>query len=465
MPTDARSRDSITVPELVDRIRIFTGILLQALLKGIPDGNIVFSPYSIFTLLLLAADASAGRTRSEIADAVLNGLDFDRSLDLLENYIRKDLRRDNQFSSASAVMVRNDKKDSINPGYPEHLRKAFDGELFAGEDLIAEVNNWVLGKSRGLIPPIADDSMKEMLLCLLNACAFLAGWEKEYKPDSVLYDDFHNADGSVSRAVMLKSHETAYIENKWFTGFEKPYAGNAFSYAVLLPKKHGPLTEETLAKIDFSSCLSGRITADVRVTMPEFRISSDYDLTGICKNLGIKTAFTPQADFSPMSSEWLKADSVRHKAYIEVDREGTRAAAVTKVRMPIGGMAALHPEVKEITVDRPFVFEIVHRFTGLPVFVGLVNSLPDSHQTSAADSQKAAQTVTTKEQAVSLAREVAENRGPILDVKEYDDIYVVTFVKGWDTYIVDRETGKVYSEQDLPEEEAIRIAKRPYTMY
>ena len=97
MPTDARSRDSITVPELADRIRIFTGILLQELLKGAPDGNIVFSPYSIFTLLLLAADASAGRTRSEIADAVLNGLDFEYSLELLENYIQKDLHREALF--------------------------------------------------------------------------------------------------------------------------------------------------------------------------------------------------------------------------------------------------------------------------------------------------------------------------------------------------------------------------------
>lgn len=449
----------------MERIRIFTGILLQKVLKGAPDGNIVFSPYSIFTLLLLAADASAGRTRSEITDAVLNGLDFECSLELLENYIQKDLCRDNQFSSASAVMVRDDKKDSITPGYPEHLRKVFDGELFAGEDLIAAVNNWVLEKSRGLIPAIADDTMKEMLLCLLNACSFLAGWKKEYKPDSVLYDDFYNADGSVSRVVMLKSRETTYIENRWFTGFAKPYAGDAFSYAVLLPKEHCLLSEKTLAEIDSNACLSGSISADVRVTMPEFRISSDYDLTKICEELGIKTAFTPQADFSPMSSEWLKADIIRHKACVEVDREGTRAAAVTQSRMPIGGMRVFHPEVKEITVDRPFVFEIVHRFTGLPVFVGLVNSLPDSHHTSASDSQKEVQTVTTKEQAVSLAREAAENRGPILDVKEYDDIYVVTFVKGWDTYIVDRETGKVYSEQDLPEEEAIRIAKRPYTMY
>ena len=70
----------------------------------------------------------------------------------------------------------------------------------------------------------------------------------------------------------------------------------------------------------------------------------------------------------------------------------------------------------------------------------------------------------TKEKAIELARAYGEERGPILDVKEYDDIFVVTFAKAWETYIVNRETEEVHHEQELTEEESLAIAKRPYTI-
>ena len=86
----------------------------------------------------------------------------------------------------------------------------------------------------------------------------------------------------------------------------------------------------------------------------------------------MRTAFTPDADFSGISETWLMLESIVHKARIEVDRKGTRAAAVT---MGVVCAAGLSNRVKYVTLDRPFLFAIMHNGTGLPVFVGVVNHL------------------------------------------------------------------------------------------
>ena len=105
--------------------------------------------------------------------------------------------------------------------------------------------------------------------------------------------------------------------------------------------------------------------------MPEFTYDFGEDLTGICRDIGIATLFTPEAEFSPMSSERLKVDSIIHKAHIEVDRMGTKAAAVT-MAFAVAGCA---PDMnyKEVCLDRPFVYAIMNTETGLPVFTGIFN--------------------------------------------------------------------------------------------
>lgn len=363
-----------TVKTLQEQFSRLSGILLENLSAKDAESNIVFSPYSVFTLLALAADASVGRTREEITDVLVNGTDFDRVLETLTD-IRNQLIAGRAFTTANAVIVREDKKASINPDYPAHLRRTFDGELFAAGDMVAAVNRWVQRKSKGMIPEIADETMREMLLCLLNACSFIAKWEKEYEYRDIRNLDFHNRDGSVSRVKVLNSLEKTYIEDEHFIGFARPYKGGQFSYVVLLPKEGVTLTEELLSSIDYSALLKGKENTEALVLMPEFQITSDVDLTGLCRELGIRTIFTPEADLTPVSSEWLRAEGILHKAHIEVDREGTKAAAVSMMYMIAGCAPSELPEIIDVDVDRPFLYAIVHHESGLPVFVGAVNHL------------------------------------------------------------------------------------------
>lgn len=126
-----------------------------------------------------------------------------------------------------------------------------------------------------------------------------------------------------------------------------------------------------LKQIDFTDLFRGAPYDTVYVTMPEFKYDFGEDLTWLCKELGISTVFTPAADFSPMSSEWLKVEAIIHKAHIEVDRHGTKAAAVT-MAYAVAGCAPSF-DFKSVELDRPFVYAIMDTETGLPVFTGIHN--------------------------------------------------------------------------------------------
>ena len=161
-----------------------TGILLTDLTEADAEQNLVFSPYSVFTLLTIAADATAGQTRSEFTDFLLNGVDLDEAIkELEENYDK--LTGGESFSTANAVIVREDRKNSITPGYPEHLKQAFGGELFSAGNIVSAINDWVCRESHGMIRELADESMKDMLFCLLNACTFESRWNTEYDREDI----------------------------------------------------------------------------------------------------------------------------------------------------------------------------------------------------------------------------------------------------------------------------------------
>ena len=172
---------------------------------------------------------------------------------------------------------------------------------------------------------------------------------------------------------MLHSTEHVYIENDLFTGFVKDYKNREFSFMALLPKEIGTAAFRQCAKeVDFISSFEKRKAQDVHVAMPEFRIDYEKDLVRFCKLLGIRTVFSNEADFSPMTDQWLRVNKILHKAHVELDRKGTKAATVT---IALIVKASALDEKKCVILDRPFFFAIMHNKSSLPVFAGCVNEL------------------------------------------------------------------------------------------
>lgn len=125
-------------------------------------------------------------------------------------------------------------------------------------------------------------------------------WLEPYEEDDIYDGEFNNADGTVTEVQMLDSSEDTYIEDEFFTGFMKPYKDEKYVFMALLPKKKksASFLLRTIKQIDFSKLFNESVYGTVYVTMPEFKYDFGEDMTELCKELGISTLFTPEADLS-----------------------------------------------------------------------------------------------------------------------------------------------------------------------
>ena len=363
--------------------------LLETMVGPDGTGDAIVSPLSAVMLLGIAADASQGATRSEIAHAIAPGTPYDELMRILHD-VQVRYSRSRTARSANAVCVRNDYAPSIRPGYAERLRHVFGGTLFSSADLVNDINAWASKKTNGMIDRIADGSVADAALCLLNAIAFESDWETLYEDTDPTRREFHNADGTTSLVMMLPSSERRYLENQDVIGFTKPYKNERFEFMALLPKKPGSdALLDAMRHTDFTRTYRGqdstlnkrrdwnpyfRCIADV--WLPEFSRDTETDLIRFCKGLGIETAFGPDADFSPLTSAQIRIGKIIHKAHIDVDRRGTKAAAATFGFAMVAGLPPAYPPVIEVHLDRPFLYAIMDSETGLPIFTGVCTTIP-----------------------------------------------------------------------------------------
>ena len=336
--------------------------------------NVIISPFSIIMLLAIAADASSGKTKNEIANVLSESMPFEEVRDILCD-IQKLLEDKKTFSSANALCVHHAIEKHILPDFITNLQNRFNGEFFASENLVQDVNIWTKEKTNGLIPQIMNEPISdETVACLLNAVSFKSDWYTEFDEKLILPERFTNLDNLVKEIPMLHSTEKYYIEDNYFTGFVKPYQAD-YSFMALLPKEEGEsFLMRSLTQVDYVSLYLNKIRADVKIAMPEFSYSFEKELTGICQMLGIHTVFTDNADFSPVTDVNIKAGSVLHKARIELDRKGTKAAAVTRMNHFLTASACVFQhEPRIVYLTRPFIYAIIHNETCLPVFTGVLN--------------------------------------------------------------------------------------------
>lgn len=337
------------------------------------DKNVVFSPFSVVMLLAILADATEGEARKEILNVIARGIykDLTGTLADIQNF----LTDAKTFMSSNALCVKKSLENSIVPEFLEKLSR-YGGELFATEGCTREINEWVNEKTKGMIEKIVAEPMDPRFMAILmNAVAFEAKWCTPYQKSNIKKEIFTNADGCKSTVYMLKSTENNYIEDDFFTGFVKPYEGKKYSFMALLPKNESmEFFDKSLQYTNFITLLRSVERCDVNVSMPEFKYSCENGLIDFCKELGMKTVFSHDVDFSPFSVLPIEISEMIQKAFIEVNRKGTKAAAATFVIMSVGA-SPVQREINVVKLDRPFIYAIIHNETGIPVFVGTVKHI------------------------------------------------------------------------------------------
>jgi len=345
------------------------------------EGNLFFSPFSISSALAMTYAGAREETARQMAEVMHFSLAQEKlhpafsELTGMFNAPGKDY----QLSVANALWGQVDYE--FLPDFVETTNKYY-GAGFKEVDYVGAreqarqtINKWVEGKTNGRIKDILqpDDLTELTRLVLTNAIYFKGKWQIQFKLEATKTMPFHvSAEETRDVPMMHQAAKFNYAENDQAQVLELPYAGGDLSMVILLPKPGYELAKlEGMLRPDLvQSWLSELSTEEVEVFLPRFRLEERFVLNEELQRLGMRDAFDEmKADFSGMTpGPDLYISMVIHKAFVEVNEEGTEAAAATAVVMNAKSMIVDRPRL--FLADHPFVFAIRDLRSGSILFMG-----------------------------------------------------------------------------------------------
>ncbi len=364
-------------PAIARAINLF-GFDLYARSAG-AGGNFAFSPYSIASALAMVHAGAAGETAAEMRNALY--LPAEPPPDLAHESLRRRLLassgREAELAIANALWGQKD--TSFQATFIGALRDRFGAHLervdFGGApgDAAAAVNGWVAQATHDRIRDLvsAGSFSAETRLVLANALYFRGPWARPFDAEETAEMPFRIAEGkSVPVPMMHQQESFLHAAADGVELLELRYEADKLSMVILLHEGGPAEVAKLLSAGKLAEWLKGARQREVEVFLPRFTVTSSFALAGPLQELGIKLAFSKDADFSGMNaSRDLFLAAVAHKALVAVDEKGTEAAAATAALMEL---KAEPGEPLVFRADRPFLFVIRERTTGCILFLGRV---------------------------------------------------------------------------------------------
>ncbi len=346
--------------------------------------NILISPDSILTAMAMTENGAAANTLAEMEAAFGNIPvdDFSTSLSQLNNRLISS--KSVSYHIADSIWYKDNANDiTVKDSFIQNNLKYFNAQTFKApfsQETVDQINSWVSSNTKGMIPKIINELDEDTVMILINAIAFEGKWKDQYKDTQVSDQPFYNDDNTVQKTVkMLSGRENTYVSIGGANGFVKPYAGDEIAFLGLETPGNMTVDEflQTLTTDDFITGYQERSREyNVKTKMPEFKYDYSETLVDTLKSLGIRDAFNDmKSDFSGISeTQPLVISDVLHKTHIELDRNGTKAAAVTAVIID-KSTAIFTPKEISVNLDHPFVYAIIDVDTGVPLFIGTVKTV------------------------------------------------------------------------------------------
>lgn len=353
--------------------------LFQQIVREQPDANVFISPFSVSTVLQMIDNGAAGATKQEMERVLHTDGWSAGDLNAACEGLNQSLNSQTNVTLELANAIWYKQGISLKPAFASANREFFQAEL-AGVDFnnpqsAQTINDWADRSTHGKIPQVVQwpfDPATRVILA--NAIYFKGKWERPFDPQETKPHAFQLAGGGEKQAPTMWQHgHFEYQSGDGFQAVRLPYAGRRLWMEVFLPDA-GSNPAKLLARFsdrsDRNKMLEGFFGRDGTLALPRFKLEYNIRLNQSLQALGLKRAFA-DADFSAMSDEPLVLSEVKQKSYVEVNEEGTEAAAVT-VGI-VTATAVLRPQPPfEMIVDRPFLFVIQDHQTQSILFMGVV---------------------------------------------------------------------------------------------
>ena len=347
------------------------------------DDNVFFSPYSIFVALAMTYEGARGDTAKQMKSVL--GFEQNDEISLCSfGRIYNLLNIDAEYSLNTANALWTKKNYPFLKEYLSFIDNYYMGKAididFTNLNKAAEIiNQWVEENTGGKIEDMlsSTDISPDTVLILSNAIYFKGLWLTQFDVENTVDRDFEITTEDIVQVptmILTDSEESFnYTETEELQILELPYKGDAVSMIIILPKENNITSVVQQFNIaNLSTWMDSMYPTKVYIYLPKFTFETEYNLKDMLIAMGLNITFSFDADFSGINGYGgLFIEKVLHKAFIEVNEEGTEAAAATTVHI----LETSIPEPPKVfNADHPFIFLIQHKETGCVLFMGYVSN-------------------------------------------------------------------------------------------
>lgn len=368
---------SVQEVEVVRSANNFSFDLFSRINGEHPDENLFISPFSISTALSMTLNGADGETLLSMKDALaLDQLDITEINEGYKDLVELLLSMDNKVTLTVANSNWYTDQLTIHEAFKATLEEYYDAEVkatdFGDPATLDLINGWIEDKTNGKIKDMLDQIPSDVLMYLINAVYFKADWQYQFDKSETKDAPFY-LDNETTIDVPMMYSEGVRI-NRFYTDSvliaDLPYGNGQFTFTVVLPqgdKNVDELADEMTASW-FEAIASQMDTVTLPVYLPKFKIEYKKLLNDVLKDMGMEVAFSGSADFTNLFDEGVSAHISRviHQSYLEVNEEGSEAAAATVVEIvETSGTGPV-----DMKINRPFLFFIREKHTNAILFAG-----------------------------------------------------------------------------------------------
>lgn len=394
------SSDNTSIPELPDAKPIvmkaqfenklknnnaFAIDLFKATYKNEDKTNLFISPLSVDMALAMTWNGAAGDTKTEMQAALRNQGYTAEDINEYAKSLREALISidpSTQLAIANSIWYRSG--FNVEQSFIDVNKANYNAEVkgldFSSPDAIKEINNWCAKNTNNKIPEIIDVIPSDAVMYLINAIYFKGIWKYRFDKKNTQDLPFTKENGTIQNAKMMSQIENlAYSADENARYLEMPYGNKAFSMIIALPQPEKDLKNviQNISNDSWNNATKNMQVRSINLQLPRFKLECDYEMEkSILPDMGMKLAFSPSlADFTGINKGGgLSISKVKHKTFVEVNEEGTEAAAVTSVEVVFTSTGK--PQSMDFLVNQPFLFAIKENSTGVILFIGKIGEIP-----------------------------------------------------------------------------------------
>lgn len=394
------SSDDTSIPELPDAKPIvmkaqfenklknnndFAFDLFKATYKNEDKTNLFVSPLSVDMALGMTWNGAAGETKTEMQAALRNQGYTPEDINEYAKTLREALiNADPSTKLAIANSIWTRSGFDVEQSFIDVNKTNYNAEVkaldFSSPNAIKEINNWCATNTNNKIPEILDNIPSDAVMYLINAIYFKGIWKYQFDKKNTQVLPFTKENGTTQNVKMMNQTENlGYTVDENARYLEMPYGNKAFSMIIALPQPEKDLKDviQNISNDSWSNATKNIQIRSIKLQLPRFRLECDYNMEdAILPDMGMKLAFSASlADFTGINKDGgLYISLVKHKTFVEVNEEGTEAAAVTVV----GGELSVGPSTPiSFTINQPFLFAIKENSTGIILFIGKIGEIPE----------------------------------------------------------------------------------------